>query len=53
VNALSVAKWRAYLQLQRDLEGALGESIYRYLSGVVETTFGPGGGDVRRPGAPR
>jgi hypothetical protein len=40
VNALTVAKWRAYLEVQRELEGAMGESVYRLLPGVVETTFG-------------
>lgn len=40
VNDRTVDKWRAILDLQRTVEGAAGESIYRLLPGVVETTFG-------------
>lgn len=40
VNEYSVSRWKAYLQLQRDFEQAIGQSIYRVLPGVVENTFG-------------
>ena len=40
VNALTVAKWRAFLGIKDELEGLLGESIYGRLPGVVERTFG-------------
>lgn len=40
VNAYSVRKWQATLQLLRDFETAIGGSIYRLLPGVVENTFG-------------
>jgi len=39
-NEYSVPRWRAYLNIQQDLEQAIGSSIYRFLPGVVETTFG-------------
>jgi hypothetical protein len=47
VNALTVAKWRAYVEVQRGFEARMGASVYRLLPGVVETTFGfdaPGSG---------
>ena len=40
VNALTLAKWRAYVELRRDVEARAGTSVYRLLPGVVETTFG-------------
>ncbi len=40
VNDYSVAKWKAYLELQQRFEDITGQSIYRLLPGVVETTFG-------------
>ena len=60
VNALTVAKWRAYGEVQRTLEAKAGTSVYRLLPGVVETTFGfgpldaggAGGAAGDRPPAP-
>ena len=40
INALTLAKWRAYVELRRDVEARAGVSVYRLLPGVVETTFG-------------
>jgi hypothetical protein len=40
VNALTVAKWRAFLEIKEEREGLLGGSIYARLPGVVERTFG-------------
>jgi hypothetical protein len=40
VNDFSVARWKAYLVLQKEFEEAIGRSIYRVLPGVVENTFG-------------
>jgi hypothetical protein len=39
VNAHTTARWRAYLGLQQSFEGAIGQSIYCLLPGVVENTF--------------
>jgi hypothetical protein len=39
-NALTLDKWRAYLALQRDFDRILGQSLYRLLPTVVDTTFG-------------
>jgi hypothetical protein len=39
-NDLTLAKWRAYLAVRRDFEAILGTSIYHFLPGVVEHTFG-------------
>ena len=40
VNELTVAKWHALFELQRDFEQATGSSIYSVLPGIVENTFG-------------
>lgn len=40
INPMTVEKWRAFLELQRYFEGAVGRSIYSVLPGVVENTFG-------------
>ncbi len=40
VNDLTVAKWQATFAAQKEMEAAIGGSIYRVLPGVVETTFG-------------
>ena len=40
VNEFSVPRWKAFLQIQKDFEGAIGQSIYKVLDGVVENTFG-------------
>lgn len=39
-NDLTLAKWRAYLDLRREFDAAVGGSVYRLLPGVVEHTFG-------------
>jgi hypothetical protein len=39
-NPLTLAKWRAYLALERAFGEAVGASIYTLLSGVVANTFG-------------
>jgi len=38
-NAYTLDKWKAILQIQRDFEEAIGQSIYDLLPGVVENTF--------------
>lgn len=40
VNDFSVPRWKAYLNLQKDFENVIGQSIYKTLPGVVENTFG-------------
>lgn len=40
INAMTVEKWRAFLELQRYFEKAIGRSVYSVLPGVVENTFG-------------
>ena len=40
INTMTVEKWRAFLELQRYFEKAIGRSIYGVLPGVVENTFG-------------
>jgi hypothetical protein len=40
VNELSVPRWKAFLEIQKEFEGAIGQSIYKVLDGVVENTFG-------------
>lgn len=40
VNERTVPRWRAFLQLQRDFERAIGRSLYSVLPGVIENTFG-------------
>jgi hypothetical protein len=40
VNEFSVPRWKAFLDLQKDFESAIGQSIYKVLDGVVENTFG-------------
>jgi len=39
-NAWTLAKWRAYLGLEREFSAAVGGSVYRLLPGVVADTFG-------------
>ena len=39
INELTLDKWKAFFALERDVEQALGASIYRFLPGVVENTF--------------
>jgi hypothetical protein len=39
-NALTLTKWRAFLELRREFDAAVGGSVYRLLPGVVENTFG-------------
>lgn len=39
-NALTLGKWRAYLEIRREFDEAVGGSVYRLLPGVVERTFG-------------
>ena len=40
VNEYSVPRWKAYLDIKQDFERVIGSPIYRFLPGVVETTFG-------------
>jgi hypothetical protein len=40
VNPLTLAKWKAYLALERRFSEAVGGSIYRLLPGVIENTLG-------------
>jgi hypothetical protein len=40
VNEFSVLRWKAFLEIQKELEGGIGQSIYKVLHGVVENTFG-------------
>lgn len=40
VNRLTVAKWKALFELQRNFERAIGCSIYSVMPGVIENTFG-------------
>jgi hypothetical protein len=40
VNEFSVPRWKAFLEIQKEFEGAIGQSIYKVLNGVVENTFG-------------
>jgi hypothetical protein len=39
-NALTLAKWQAFLALRKEFETAAGASIYTLLPGVVDNTFG-------------
>ncbi|GAP12957.1 predicted HD superfamily hydrolase [Longilinea arvoryzae] len=39
-NEYTLDKWRAFLQLQRDFERILGQSVYTFLPRVIENTFG-------------
>lgn len=38
-SAFTIDKWKAILQIQKDFEAKLGQSIYDLLPGVVENTF--------------
>jgi HD domain len=40
VNEYTVPKWKAFVDIQKELEQKMGQSIYKILPGVVETTFG-------------
>ncbi|HAL16403.1 MAG TPA: phosphohydrolase [Anaerolineaceae bacterium] len=40
VNEFSVPRWKAFLEIQKEIESAIGQSIYKALNGVVENTFG-------------
>jgi hypothetical protein len=39
-NDYTVAKWRAFFEIQAAFEKVLGKSIYELMPGVVENTFG-------------
>jgi hypothetical protein len=39
-NEFTLPRWQAFLQLQEDFERALGKSIYTFLPGVIENSFG-------------
>ena len=41
LNGHTVAKWRAFLHVQRAFDRRIGRSIYSLLPGVVERTFEP------------
>lgn len=40
VNGQTVAKWKALFEVQKHFEQKMGQSIYKVLPGVIETTFG-------------
>jgi hypothetical protein len=40
VNEFSVPRWKAFLEIQKEFESAIGQSVYKVLPGVVENTFG-------------
>jgi hypothetical protein len=40
VNEFSIPRWKAYLDIQKEFESAIGQSIYKVLPGVIENTFG-------------
>jgi putative nucleotidyltransferase with HDIG domain len=40
VNSQTVEKWKALFEVQNYFEQKIGQSIYKVLPGVVETTFG-------------
>jgi len=40
VNQYTVEKWKAHLEIQKEFEQVIGQSIYRLLTGVVGNTFG-------------
>jgi hypothetical protein len=40
VNSQTVAKWKALFEVQKYFEQKMGQSIYKVLPGIVETTFG-------------
>jgi hypothetical protein len=40
INNQTVAKWKALFEVQNYFEQKMGQSIYKVLPGVVETTFG-------------
>jgi hypothetical protein len=40
INDVTVKGWEARFKIKAEIEAAIGESIYRVLPGVVETTFG-------------
>ena len=40
VNDFSVPRWKAFLEIQKEFESAIGQSIYKALNGVVENTVG-------------
>jgi hypothetical protein len=40
VNDFSIPRWKAYMNIQKDFENIVGQSIYKLLPGVVENTFG-------------
>jgi HD domain len=39
VNEYTVPKWKAFVDIQKEFEQKMGQSIYKVLPGVVETTF--------------
>jgi putative nucleotidyltransferase with HDIG domain len=39
VNEYTVLKWKAFVEIQKHFEQKMGQSIYKVLPGVVETTF--------------
>jgi hypothetical protein len=40
INAYTLPKWQAFLQLQQEFEAVIGQSIYSLLPGVISNTFG-------------
>ncbi len=38
-NQYMLPRWRVYFQIKEELEASLGQSIYKVLPGVVESTF--------------
>ena len=40
VNGYTIERWKAHLEVQKEFEQVIGQSIYQLLPGVVENTFG-------------
>jgi hypothetical protein len=40
VNKYTVEKWKTFLDLQKEFEQTIGQSIYSLLPKVIENTFG-------------
>ncbi|MBE0697660.1 MAG: HD domain-containing protein [Anaerolineaceae bacterium] len=39
-NPYTIQKWQAFLAIQQEFEGIIGHSIYSFLPGVIDNTFG-------------
>ena len=38
-NQYTLPRWRVYFQIKDDLEKSMGQSIYKVLPGIIESTF--------------